>query len=146
VSFLKNGTEKKKKKKKKNGFRGRTLDAKRSHLNFRNTGVMKHLSHRNIVRLFDVVLREPHLFLVLELCEYGDLAQLLRKSSASADPARFVESRARFFAMQLRDGLEFLHERRIMHRDLKPQNLLLGRARPVPTPAPCATPPRRPIC
>jgi serine/threonine protein kinase len=84
---------------------------------------MKHLSHRNIVRLFDVVLREPHLFLVLELCEYGDLAQLLRKS---ADPARFVESRARFFAMQLRDGLEFLHERRIMHRDLKPQNLLLA--------------------
>jgi serine/threonine protein kinase len=83
---------------------------------------MKHLVHRNIVRLFDVVLRDPHLFLVLELCEFGDLSQLLRRSG----DGRFSEARARFFAMQLRDGLEFLHDRRIMHRDLKPQNLLLG--------------------
>jgi serine/threonine protein kinase len=130
VSFLKNGKSKgeKKKKKKKKKIAKQTSSKKplTSSSLFCLLGVMKHLTHRNIVRLFDVVLREPHLFLVLELCEYGDLAQLLRKSSVGSEPPRFVESRARFFAMQLRDGLEFLLERRIMHRDLKPQNLLLS--------------------
>lgn len=80
--------------------------------------VMKRLAHRNVVRLFDVVLREPYLYLVLELAAHGDLSALLRARGDAASERRLPEHRARFFMLQLRDGLQFLRDERIMHRDL----------------------------
>jgi serine/threonine protein kinase len=68
---------------------------------------------------------------VLELCAFGDLHTYLHGDDKDKDKGGrgglgpLTEARARFFALQLRDGLSFLHARRIIHRDLKPQNLLL---------------------
>ena len=84
--------------------------------------VMQDLRHRNIVRMHNVHVEEPFLYMMLELCEFGDLSQHVRQQRGGV----LSEARTRFFMMQLRDGLAFLRDRRIVHRDLKPQNLLLS--------------------
>jgi len=62
---------------------------------------------------------ETDLFLVLDYCRGGDLA-----SQLSITP-RFLEDRARFYAAEIVLGLEELHKRGIIYRDLKPENCLL---------------------
>ncbi|RVW85106.1 Serine/threonine-protein kinase ATG1a [Vitis vinifera] len=60
------------------------------------------------------------IFLVLEYCDGGDLAAYIHRRG------RVPEAVARHFMRQLAAGLQVLHEKRLIHRDLKPQNLLLS--------------------
>lgn len=57
---------------------------------------------------------------MLEFCGGGDLGQFIQKRGPSP------EATARHFMLQLADGLAFLRSRRLIHRDIKPQNLLLS--------------------
>ena len=97
----------------------------------REIEVMRSLRHRNVVELLDVVVRTssdkaagkaPYMFLVFEYAEGGDFAAYLK-----AQPGRRLsEAKTRHWMTQLRDGLYFLSQQSILHRDLKPQNLLLS--------------------
>merc|ERR1719334_3147543 len=64
---------------------------------------------------------QKSLFLVLDVCTGGDLSFHLHE----ADGYRFRESRARFYAAEMLLGLEALHAKKILYRDLKPNNVLL---------------------
>uniref|UniRef100_A0A0G4FUK1 non-specific serine/threonine protein kinase n=1 Tax=Chromera velia CCMP2878 TaxID=1169474 RepID=A0A0G4FUK1_9ALVE len=81
--------------------------------------VLKMLDHPNIVRFRDLRKSNSHFYLILEFCEGGDLSQVLRRHGPLS------ESTAGRFLRQLAQGLRVLHERNFMHRDLKPQNILL---------------------
>ncbi|CEP03702.1 hypothetical protein PBRA_003309 [Plasmodiophora brassicae] len=81
--------------------------------------IMKMFDHVNIVKLISVHRTSRHIYLVIEYCANGDLSSHLRHGPLS-------ESRARHLLRQLARGLSFLHERNMLHRDLKPQNLLLS--------------------
>ena len=86
----------------------------------REISLMKELNHVNIVRLLDVMHTEQKLILVFEF-----LAQDLRKyMDAIGGPVapKIVKS----FMYQLLRGVAFCHDNRVLHRDLKPQNLLIG--------------------
>ena len=82
---------------------------------------LKQLSHENIVCLTDAVVEPGQYFLVFELMD-GDLYFLLQNSHQPLAPD-LVQS----YTSQLLQGLAYCHSNGIMHRDLKPQNLLISR-------------------
>ena len=84
---------------------------------------MRALQHENVVRLIETHDSERHKYLIMEFCEGGDLSHYLRKHKQPL-PLPLAQR----FAIQLRRGLEVLHSRQLIHRDLKPQNLLLDQS------------------
>lgn len=89
----------------------------------REISLMKELRHTNIVRLHDVIHTESRLLLVFEFMEQ-DLKKYMDNhgNKGALDPATI-----RSFMFQLLKGTAFCHENRVLHRDLKPQNLLINR-------------------
>lgn len=87
----------------------------------REISLLKELKHANIVRLYDVLHTEKKLTLVFEYCEQ-DLKKYLDSCGGEVSPMQ-VKS----FLFQLLRGVAFCHEHRVLHRDLKPQNLLINK-------------------
>ncbi|KAJ7422177.1 hypothetical protein WISP_39297 [Willisornis vidua] len=82
----------------------------------------KELQHENIVALYDVQEMPNSVFLVMEYCNGGDLADYLQaKGTLSEDTIRV-------FLQQIAAAMRILHSKGIIHRDLKPQNILLSYA------------------
>ncbi|KAM3299158.1 hypothetical protein ACQJBY_040573 [Aegilops geniculata] len=79
------------------------------------------VSHPNIIRLLDVVRTPGCIYLVMELCEGGDLATYIQRTGG-----RVEESVARNFMRQIGAGLQVLRRNHVVHRDLKPENILLS--------------------
>lgn len=84
---------------------------------------MKELKHTNIVRLYDVIHTETKLVLIFEYCE-RDLKKFM---DVHGDRGALDPVTVRSFMYQLLKGTAFCHENRVLHRDLKPQNLLINR-------------------
>ncbi|MEJ1279584.1 cyclin-dependent kinase 5 [Cricetulus griseus] len=92
--------------------------------------LLKELKHKNIVRLHDVLHSDKKLTLVFEFCDQvkegwvvgEDLKKYFDSCNGDLDP-EIVKS----FLFQLLKGLGFCHSRNVLHRDLKPQNLLINR-------------------
>jgi len=87
----------------------------------REISLLKGLNHPNVVRLHDVLHGAKKLTLVFEYCDQ-DLKAFL---DASAEPPR--SDVVKSFVFQLLQGLAFCHDKRVLHRDLKPQNLLINK-------------------
>ncbi|XP_030893061.1 cyclin-dependent kinase 3 isoform X1 [Leptonychotes weddellii] len=87
----------------------------------REISLLKELKHPNIVRLLDVVHSERKLYLVFEFLSQ-DLKKYMDSAAASELPLRLVKS----YLYQLLQGVNFCHSHRVIHRDLKPQNLLIN--------------------
>lgn len=87
----------------------------------REIALLKELQHPNIVRLYDVIHTESELTLVFEFLDQ-DLKKLLDTCDKGLD-ATMCKS----FLYQLLRGISYCHQHRVLHRDLKPQNLLINR-------------------
>ncbi|XP_004432837.2 PREDICTED: cyclin-dependent kinase 3 isoform X3 [Ceratotherium simum simum] len=87
----------------------------------REISLLKELKHPNIVRLLDVVHSEKKLYLVFEFLSQ-DLKKYMDSTPASELPMHLVKS----YLFQLLQGVNFCHSHRVIHRDLKPQNLLIN--------------------
>ena len=72
-----------------------------------------------IVNMFNTFSDKRYLYFILELCRGGDLFGLLCKKE------RVVEKDARFYAATVLNAFGYMHERDIIYRDLKPENLLI---------------------
>src|ERR1700761_1314481 len=83
---------------------------------------MKELKHENIVSLYDVIHTENKLMLVFEYMD-KDLKKYMdsRGERGQLDPPTIKS-----FMYQMLRGIAFCHENRVLHRDLKPQNLLIN--------------------
>jgi eukaryotic-like serine/threonine-protein kinase len=92
------------------GFRDRFL---------REARLAAQLSHPNIVQVFDVGEDEGRPFIVMECVEGSTLADEL-KQRGPLEPAEVVD-----LALQVCGGLEHAHAAGLVHRDIKPQNLLV---------------------
>lgn len=88
----------------------------------REISLMKELKHENIVSLHDVIHTENKLMLVFEFMD-KDLKKYMdsRGDRGALDPYTIKS-----FMYQLLQGIAFCHENRVLHRDLKPQNLLIN--------------------
>lgn len=82
--------------------------------------ILKQIHHPNIIRLHDIIEVPGKIHLVLEYCRGGDLFMYIQSHG------RVPESTAKHFMQQLAAGLKVLRENHLVHRDLKPQNLLLS--------------------
>ncbi|KAF2099137.1 Pkinase-domain-containing protein [Rhizodiscina lignyota] len=102
--------------------------------------ILKSLQHPHIVALIDCQETDQHMHIVMEFCEMGDLSQFIkgRSTLANHEVTRDMmrkypnppvgglnEVVARHFLKQIASALEFLRSKSYVHRDIKPQNLLL---------------------
>ncbi|GAU24169.1 hypothetical protein TSUD_84040 [Trifolium subterraneum] len=89
----------------------------------REISLLKEMQHRNIVRLRDVVHSEKRLYLVFEYLDL-DLKKHMDSSPEFSKDARQIK----MFLYQILCGIAYCHSHRVLHRDLKPQNLLIDRS------------------
>ncbi|XP_010767311.1 serine/threonine-protein kinase ULK1-like isoform X2 [Notothenia coriiceps] len=81
--------------------------------------ILKELKHENIVRLLDYQEMGGCVYLVMEYCNGGDLAEYLHSKGTLS------EDTIRVFLHQIGQAMKVLQSKGILHRDLKPQNILL---------------------
>ncbi len=81
------------------------------------------VKHRNVVRIFDAGETDGRLYLVMALIDGQDLSEVLKASQGSLQ-WRTVLTWIRDAAL----GLEAVHKRGLIHRDIKPQNLMLAKS------------------
>ena len=86
----------------------------------REARLLEDLGHPNVVRMYGVVRSGDRLSLALELVAGETLGQRMQRES------RLPVARAVGVALSVARGLAYLHERGLVHRDVKPQNILLS--------------------
>ncbi|KAL3696608.1 hypothetical protein R1sor_010684 [Riccia sorocarpa] len=86
----------------------------------REISLLSTLQHTNIVRLHDTVFAEDRLYLVLEYLDM-DLKRHMETYPAAAQNPLIIKS----FLFQILCGVAYCHRNGVLHRDLKPQNLLI---------------------
>ena len=88
------------------------------------------LSHANIVMVHDAGEQNGHIYIVMQLVDGGTLKQRLDQIQAEGKTMDVVEANRIF--KQLASALGFAHEQGIIHRDVKPVNVLMDRSgRPI---------------
>ncbi|XP_016109723.1 serine/threonine-protein kinase MARK2-like isoform X7 [Sinocyclocheilus grahami] len=86
---------------------------------FREVRIMKVLNHPNIVKLFEVIETDKSLYLVMEYASGGEVFDYL------VAHGRMKEKEARAKFRQIVSAVQYCHQKCIVHRDLKAENLLL---------------------
>ncbi len=75
-----------------------------------------HVSHPNVVNIFDLGIADNHAFIAMEFCSRGSLKRLIRQGMDAADAEKVMRGIA--------GALQAIHVKGILHRDLKPTNVL----------------------
>ncbi|XP_036141282.1 cyclin-dependent kinase 1 isoform X2 [Monomorium pharaonis] len=88
----------------------------------REISLLKELTHPNIVSLIDVLMEESKLYLIFEY-----LTMDLKKYMDSLGNRLMEPNVVKSYLYQITRAILFCHKRRILHRDLKPQNLLIDK-------------------
>merc|ERR1712045_919979 len=90
----------------------------------REGSLLKELQHPNIVQLKDVIMQENRLYLIFEF-----LTMDLEKYLDTIPAGDMVDKNlVKSYTYQILQAMLFCHQRRVLHRDLKPQNLLIDKS------------------
>ncbi|KAK2868110.1 hypothetical protein FQN49_003149 [Arthroderma sp. PD_2] len=102
--------------------------------------ILKSLHHPHIVALIDCYETASHMHIIMEFCMLGDLSRFIKKRNSMAKHILLQDMMAKYpnppgdglhdvvvrhFLKQLASALQFLRAKDLIHRDVKPQNLLL---------------------
>ena len=86
--------------------------------------IMKELNHPNIVRFYDLLTSKSHYYVIMEYCNGGSLSKCLRKyKNLYRKP--FTQEIVQYLMRQIIDGLKYIHSKKIIHRDIKLDNILV---------------------
>ena len=86
--------------------------------------ILKSLNHPNIVKFQDLKKTKNHYFLMMECCNGGELADALDKYKQKNGTA-FPEELVQHFMRQIIDAFKYIHEKKIIHRNVELTNILL---------------------
>ena len=87
--------------------------------------ILQYLRHPNIVRFEEVKKTKKHYYIVMEFCNGGELSKALEKYIEKYGKP-FSEEIVQHLMRQIIDAFKFMHERKIIHRDVKLDNILLN--------------------
>jgi serine/threonine protein kinase len=87
----------------------------------RQYDVMKMSNHDNIVRFFEMIETENRWYYIFEYCNQGDLGSYIKRKKNE-----LTEEQALLIFLEICEGYKELHKNNIMHRDLKPDNILIS--------------------
>jgi serine/threonine protein kinase len=87
--------------------------------------ILQYLRHPNIVRFEEVKKTKKHYYIVMEFCNGGELSKALEKYQEKFGKP-FPEEIVQHFMKQIIGAFKFIHERKIIHRDVKLDNILLN--------------------
>jgi len=84
--------------------------------------ICKMLKHPNVIETYDVIHDKMggNIYIIMEYCEGGHLGNLLKNKPIS-------EKEAKNYMKQIANGLQYLMDNSILHRDLKPQNIMVNK-------------------
>ena len=80
--------------------------------------ILQAVSHPNIIALEDIIQTPEKTYIVLELAEGGELKKMIGTEELH-------ESLAKAYFQQIANAIDYLHSRKICHRDLKLENILI---------------------
>ncbi|XP_030099482.1 serine/threonine-protein kinase Nek5 isoform X4 [Mus musculus] len=85
--------------------------------------LLARMEHPNIVTFFSSFQENGRLFIVMEYCDGGDLMQRIQRQRG----VMFSEDQILCWFVQISLGLKHIHDRKILHRDIKSQNIFLSK-------------------
>ena len=88
---------------------------------YRETFILTTLKHNNIIKLYEVIDTAKAVMLVMEFADSGELLEYIAKK------VRLNEVEACKIFHQILSGLEYCHRKKIIHRDLKLENILMNK-------------------
>ena len=103
-----------------------SLNYKERHAALQEAQLLQQLKHPNVVAYVDMHATRSKLFLFMQYCDGGDLEQRLNGHKKNGTYVH--ESQMLDWFVQMALALQYLHDKRILHRDLKTANIFLTRA------------------
>ena len=85
----------------------------------REIKIQMFLNHPNLIKLYSFFSDQYKIYLLMELAPDGQLYQYMRDSN------KFTEESTSFLMRQTLLGINYMHQNHVIHRDLKPQNIVL---------------------
>ena len=86
--------------------------------------ILQSLNHPNIVKFVDIKKTKKHYYIMMEFCNGGELSKNLEKYMNKNGTA-FPEELVQHFMRQIIDAFKYIHGKKIIHRDVKLDNILL---------------------
>ena len=80
--------------------------------------ILKQLSHPNIVKIYEFYISENHYYIITEFCKEGELFSYIKN--------KYTERQLAVLFYQVFSGLWYLHENKILHRDIKLENIMIS--------------------
>ena len=87
--------------------------------------ILKDINHPNLVKLIEVKENAEYIYIIFEYCNGGDLQSFLDKYVKENNKG-LSEEIVQYIMKQLIDGFKYLHNKRIIHRDIKLYNILIN--------------------
>ncbi|XP_075055162.1 serine/threonine-protein kinase Nek5-like isoform X2 [Mixophyes fleayi] len=97
------------------------MPRKEKEASYKEVTLLSKMKHPNIVTFFTSIEEKNNLYIVMEYCDGGDLTKRIKKQRG----VLFDEDQILSWFVQISLGLKHIHDRKVLHRDIKAQNIFL---------------------